>query len=521
MKRLKNIRGGFFVLIFVLFVFSGCDLIESWLGLGEEEKPAPKLTITEPTDGAYLSIVGSVTFKGTYENVGAVKLKVGDTVYDKMDIMAGGKWEVTIDLSDIGFGEKEVKVLGYQGDSSTATVETDPIKITVHNYWDPKNPDDVYKWLILKDSDYEGYPAGITDVVTDDTYVYVAGYYIISSSHFKPFVYRFNPVLGTYDKKRVVDPSVDNGGGDLLPVLVAVGDGKIYLEYSAYGMNVNIEALDENLVSVYSYSDDSNSYIFRGMDYKDGYLYLAGEEYTGASDGNSDGNIDTVVLKIQDTGSAFGTPSVIVYDPDYNGSSGYDIVVADNNYVYVAASYLNSVWRAVVFAFKNDLSHYADMNDINDGAMYGICYSSKTNKLYATGVFMDAGSDASTIFVNNMNPDDVYDDWEGQSFQQSNNTGTFHDEEGHSIIYDSDTGYAIIVGFEGATDSSRTGATASICVRKNATGVKTVLFNEDGYGESCLDSVIKTGDKYFAVGYAKDANGDKCPLIMWVPNSFE
>jgi len=76
------------------------------------------------------------------------------------------------------------------------------------------------------------------------------------------------------------------------------------------------------------------------------------------------------------------------------------------------------------------------------------------------------------------------------------------------------------VGYQGAIDSTMTGAKASICIRNGATGVKTIVFNEDGYEKSCLNRVAKISDKYFAVGFAEQS-GNRQPLIMFVPDSYD
>ncbi len=508
MRRVTNI----ILIVFFLATLSGC----SFLGLNNKS-PKPELTITEPENGAYLSSKSTYTFKGTYANLSSIKLKIGDKEYTEMDVLADGTWEVEVNLSEVGVGEKEVIAYGYRGSSSTAVAETDPINITVHNWTDAKNPDDLYKYFILDDPDYSGYPAEITDIATDGTYAYVSGYYVSDDTHILPFLYRIDPYIGSYDKKIVLN-SLYTAGGELLPVLVALGDNKEYLAYSAEGMNIHIQALDSSLNPTYNYSDNSNSYVFRGLYYKDGYLYLTGDDYVSH---------EALLFKIQDTGSSFGEPSSTTYNPHSNGSKGYDITVVGNN-IYVAAMVKNlsaTDLNRVVWEFDNNLVHQASSNNETiDGEMYGICYCASTNKLYATGVLPDV-YDYKTVFADGMDPNDIYLSSQDHHFHQSSTTNTdpdnkIKDEAGKGIIYDSSTNHAIIVGFQQATDSSMSNAKASICVRNGAAEVRTITFNENSYDKSCLNRVVKIGDKYFAVGYAEQ-NGSKLPLIMFVPDSFE
>ena len=496
-----------------LFMFSGCDLIAGWLGLNDGNTPNVTLTLTAPEDRESFSQVDSVTFEGNYANVDSIKLKVGDNVYDTMDVFTNGKWAVTVKLSDVGIGNWQVVASAYVEGQTTPAKTTNPINITVYNWLNATN-NGIYRYIILNDSDYSGYPAVATGIATEGTYAYVSGYYIVDSSNIQPFLYRIDPELGTYDKKAVLN-SIYTAGGELLPVLVALGNDKEYLAYSAEGMNIHIKALDSNLNPAFSYDDDGYSYIFRGLYYKDGYLYLTGEDYAAH---------EALIFKIQDTGSLFGEPSTATYNPYQNGSTGYDITVVDNN-IYVAAMVKNTSatdLNRVVWKFDNNLVHQASSNNETiDGEMYGIYYCASTKKLYATGVLPDAGSDYKTVFADGMDPNDIYLSALDHHFHQSHNAGTFHDEEGRGIFYDSATSpnQAVIVGFQQATDSSMTNAKGSICVRNGASEVKTVYFAEDNYSESCLNRVTKIGDKYYAVGYAKDTNG-KHALIMWIPDSY-
>ena len=288
-----------------------------------------ELTITDPINGAYLSINGFCLFKGSYSNINSIKLKIGDKKYNKMDVLANGTWEIQVNLSDVGIGVKEVIAYGYRNNNpSTAIITTDPITITVHNLTEATNPDDVYQYTVINDPDYRGLPTELTDVTTDGVYAYVSGYYINSGDKLNPFVYRVDPLLRTWDKKWI-GSLIDNYGGSYdPPVVIAISDNKVYVAYSAYGMNINIKILDKELNEAsYSYYSEDNMYLFSSMYYKDGYLYLTGEDY---------GTSAALIFKIQDTGSGFGNKTVTTYNPA-QGSKGYDITVANNNNIYIAA----------------------------------------------------------------------------------------------------------------------------------------------------------------------------------------
>ncbi len=504
MKRLRTIVGVLFVVALLVVGFSGCDLIKSWLGLEEE------LTLTEPTDGAYLSVAKSVVFKGTYNNLDTIKLEIGDKVYDKMDILTGNSWEVKVDLSDVGIGEKEVKVLGYHKDSSSAVITTSPIKITIHNWLDAKNEDDLYKYLILEDEGYEGVPAEITDIATDGTYAYVAGYYVADTSGgYQAFVYRLDPVLGTWDKK-IVFPSEDNFG-NYPPVLIALGNGKVYVEYSIYGgKGIYLECLDTDLNTDYEYNTGDLNIAY-GMCYKDGYIYLVGEDSTVHN---------AFVIKFQDNGTAFVSSASTTFDPNGAGALGYAVSVADNTDVYVGGMIVNTTTEyASLRRYDSGLTTLKEWwEGISNGDIYGMYYSSSKDRLYATGV-LRVLADRETILYDidpaSINPPSDH------SFSETVDSSSVEDEAGKGIIYDTDNSYTVVVGYQKATDDIAN-ARAAICVRNSGFySEKTFIFNEDNYGESSLDNVVKVNNGYYAVGYAKDADGYKRPLIMWVPDSYD
>ncbi|GEM_PF-4463164 len=499
------------IVSFLLFSFTGCDLISKYLGIDLGGSP---IKITDPANGQTVS--GTYTFIGVFSgSIDSVILKIGDQEFKDVTLSVNGTWKVTVDLSIFPPGDYTVTAYGYEG---ITEIDHYSIMITIEgsqSLWLDLSSG-AAKYVFLDDPDYSGSPAKLTDVTTDGNYLYIGGYYLdTGTSKFRPFVYKVDPVAGNFVKKYVweTDFSYSNNPN---PVLVeyASPDDSVYVAFSQEDTSSNpfnyaVRKLKSDLTLSYEYSyTPANTFHFNDMVY-DGSGAEPALYFTGNIDGAS-----IMVLQVKDYGSSLAQG---IYGDSGLAGDGYGIVnPASSSYLYVAGRYYSgSNYAAVIRFAKSDLSVSSQNTSVHiNGEFLGATYGN--GYIYATGYFKNgSGYDRSTA-LEQIDPADISIVTDHGFSITSAAPYDVNDEAGLSVIYDSGNQYYVLAGNQKRTSSDFSAARASVCVRDSSYNeVKTVIFEESGYGESSFYSVVQIGTDYLGVGYAKDdSTGNYKPLIL-------
>lgn len=387
--------------------------------------------------------------------------------------------------------------------------------------WNPKNYNGYdYEYMLLSNPDVSYFQGKITDVATDGSFLYMAGFYVTAQYQHRCFIYKVSPNNGSIIAKYETDVFNDDGMDPstiIAPVLVEYESGYVYMAFTDLYDNVSyLFRLDDNLNMV----DNLNSKVYPDYEIRDMVVDPAGEPdiyLTGVY--NNSGDNDIFVERAPVTSA-----EQIHIETNAGDDAGNGIILY-NGYIYVASlfdAYNDGNNYATIFQF--DKAGLSDLNKIevsNLAQGLGLCYNDYYGNFYMTGYQKAQGNNRYTLVSKIYTDLSNYDN--NLSFDESSEPPTdINDESGTFIYYDPDNHNMVIPGYQLRTQSWDIDQKGSLTVLDTTGARKTIIFSDSeldsNYDASLLSRVVAVGDYYYAVGYTlKNIDGtnyDYRPLIV-------